>query len=125
MHGYSQGGQIMDDAFCGGPDGTSLNSTGGLMPERVARNVAAIILMGDPRHVAGLFFNVGNATAPGFAARPLGFRCPQFESRMQSYCDSPDPYCANGTSPEYHQSYGRRYGTQALAFIVRKLLVGL
>lgn len=42
----------MNDAFCGGPDGTSLSSTTTLIPDAVAKNVATIILMGDPRHVA-------------------------------------------------------------------------
>jgi acetylxylan esterase len=65
MHGYSQGAQIMDDAFCGGPDGSSLDSTRTLVSGAIARNVAAIVLMGDPRHVGGLAFNVGNATAAG------------------------------------------------------------
>ncbi len=55
----------MDDAFCGGPDGSSLNSTAPLVSRIAFRNVAAIILMGDPRHVAGLPYNVGNATAQG------------------------------------------------------------
>jgi acetylxylan esterase len=31
----------------------------------VARNVLAIVLMGNPRHVPGLVFNAGNATAGG------------------------------------------------------------
>ncbi len=55
----------MDDAFCGGPDGSSLNSTKPLVSRRGAEKVAAIILMGDPRHVRGLPYNVGNATAGG------------------------------------------------------------
>ncbi|KAB5570189.1 acetylxylan esterase precursor [Coniochaeta sp. 2T2.1] len=124
MHGYSQGAQIMDDAFCGGPDGGSLNATTTtLVSDAVAANVAAIVLMGDPRHVGGLRFNVGNATAAGFAARPPGFRCPQFEDRMQSYCDSPDPFCSNGSSLATHQGYGSEYGEDALKFIVGKVIV--
>lgn len=55
----------MDDAFCGGPDVPSLNSTGRLVSDAVARNTAAIILMGNPRHVDGLPFNVGSAIAGG------------------------------------------------------------
>lgn len=55
----------MDDAFCGGPDGESLNRTNVLVSSTIARNVVAIVLMGDPRHVGGLVFNVGNATASG------------------------------------------------------------
>ncbi|KAK3368052.1 cutinase [Podospora didyma] len=123
MHGYSQGAQIMDDAFCGGPDLPQLNSSVSLVSKATARNVAAIIWMGNPRHVDGLPFNVGNATAGGFAARPVGFKCSAFENRIQAYCDSPDPFCANGTDPDTHQGYGRVYGRDALFFIVRKLLL--
>ncbi|KAH8880718.1 Acetylxylan esterase At 0.90 angstrom resolution [Thozetella sp. PMI_491] len=126
MHGYSQGAQIMDDAFCGGPDGTSLNSTVPLVSRVAARNVAAIILMGDPRHVGGLPYNAGNATGPGFAARPVGFQCPAFQDRMQLYCDSPDPFCSNGTNnavgSAVHEGYGKEYGHDALRFILGKVI---
>lgn len=60
-----QGGQLMDDVFCGGPDGQSLPATKSLAQVNIAANVAAIIMMGNPRHVAGLPWNVGNATGPG------------------------------------------------------------
>lgn len=58
----------MDDAFCGGPDGESLPataSTSTLVSAPIGKKVAALIFMGDPRHVAGLPYNVGNATEPG------------------------------------------------------------
>ena len=60
----------MEDAFCGGPDVPSLNSSVPLVSGAVARNVAAVILMGNPRHVDGLPFNVGNATAGGVSVDP-------------------------------------------------------
>ncbi|KIH92224.1 acetyl xylan esterase (Axe1) [Sporothrix brasiliensis 5110] len=123
MHGYSQGAQILDNAFCGGPDGDSLLATPPLIQTAIGKNVAAIIMMGNPRHVAGLPYNVGNATAPGFAARPVGFQCPLYQARIQSYCDSPDPFCANGTDAAFHQGYGTRNGGDALQFIVGKVLL--
>ncbi|OAA58552.1 acetylxylan esterase precursor [Niveomyces insectorum RCEF 264] len=123
LHGYSQGAQVIDDAFCGGPDGASLSASPSLIQNAIGANVAAVVLMGNPRHVAGLPFNVGNATASGFAARPAGFECPLYQSRMQSYCDSPDPYCANGTDAQFHEGYGKRNGVQALQFIVSKVIV--
>ncbi len=55
----------MDDAFCGGPDGVSVNSTGRLVSDGVAKKTVAIILMGNPRHVDGVVFNVGSAVLPG------------------------------------------------------------
>ncbi|KAI5926697.1 cutinase-domain-containing protein [Camillea tinctor] len=121
MVGYSQGAQIMDDAFCGGPDGASLSTTEASVSAGVSSMVAAIILMGDPRHVDGLPYNVGNATAGGFAARPVGFSCPAFENIIQSYCDAEDPFCAKGTSMATHQGYGREYGQQAFEFVQKQL----
>ncbi|ERT00792.1 hypothetical protein HMPREF1624_02025 [Sporothrix schenckii ATCC 58251] len=110
MHGYSQGAQILDNAFCGGPDGDSLLATPPLIQTAIGKNVAAIIMM-------------GNATAPGFAARPVGFQCPLYQARIQSYCDSPDPFCANGTDAAFHQGYGTRNGGDALRFILKKALL--
>ncbi|KAI2614098.1 carbohydrate esterase family 5 protein [Hypoxylon fragiforme] len=119
--GYSQGAQIVDDAFCGGPDGLSVNTTSASVSAGVSKMVAAIILMGNPRHVDGLPFNVGNATAGGFAARPAGFRCAAFENIIQAYCDAEDPFCAKGNSTATHQGYGREYGQAALRFVQSKL----
>ncbi|KAI0385872.1 carbohydrate esterase family 5 protein [Hypomontagnella monticulosa] len=121
MVGYSQGAQIVDDAFCGGPDGFSLNTTRATVSPGVSQMVAAIILMGNPRHVDGLPFNVGNATASGFAARPVEFQCPAFENIIQAYCDAEDPFCAKGNSTATHQGYGREYGQEALQFVQGKL----
>lgn len=55
----------MDDAMCGGPDGSSLNTTYGLIPGGVGMNIAAVVLMGNPRHVDGLPYNVGDAVEGG------------------------------------------------------------
>jgi acetylxylan esterase len=72
MVGYSQGSQIMDDAFCGGPDGSAMSTTAAPLPAAIGAKVAVLIWMGDPRHVAGLSYNVGTAqgggvSLPGFA----------------------------------------------------------
>ncbi|GAW18328.1 hypothetical protein ANO14919_078030 [Xylariales sp. No.14919] len=116
--GYSQGGQIMDNALCGGA-GATLTGTA-LAAVKVA------IFMGDPHNVAGLPYNVGTCTAGGFAARPSGFQCsPASPSIIQSYCDSTDPYCCNGNDANSHQQYVNKYGTQALAFIKSKLDVSV
>lgn len=40
--------------------------------------------MGNPRHVAGLSFNVGNATEPGVSGNPLDVRKPQLLTRWSS-----------------------------------------
>lgn len=97
--------------------------------------------MGDPRNVAGLPYNVGTCTTYGvstfrrvvkpiclaflnlcdqFDAHQAGFNCAA-ASKIQSYCDSADPYCCTGNDPNVHQGYGQEYGSQALAFVNSKL----
>ncbi|TVY65764.1 Acetylxylan esterase, partial [Lachnellula suecica] len=119
--GYSQGGQIMDDAFCGGGD-TSEGITSTAIPIQAAAvtMIKAAIFMGDPRHIAGLSYNVGTCQASGFAPRPSGFQCPS-ASKIQSYCDAADPYCCNGSNAATHQGYGSEYGQAALTFIKSKI----
>jgi hypothetical protein len=40
---------------------------------------------------------------------------------MQSYCDSTDPYCCDGSDAATHNGYGTEYGADALTFIKGKL----
>ncbi|KAK4116122.1 carbohydrate esterase family 5 protein [Canariomyces notabilis] len=112
--GYSQGGQIMDNALCGG--------AGATLTGAALNAVKAAIFMGDPHNNVGLPYNVGTCRNKGFAARPNGFQCsPANPAIIQSYCDSTDPYCCNGNDANSHQQYVNKYGQQALAFI-KKLL---
>ncbi|KAH6662343.1 acetyl xylan esterase II precursor, partial [Halenospora varia] len=119
--GYSQGGQIMDNAFCGGGDSNEgITSTAIPIQASAVNMIKAAIFMGDPRHIVGLSYNVGTCQASGFAPRPSGFQCPS-AAKIQSYCDSPDPYCCNGNDANAHQQYGNKYGQAALTFINGKL----
>jgi acetylxylan esterase len=120
--GYSQGGQIMDDAFCGGGDANEgLSSTAIPIQAAAVNMIKAAIFMGDPRYVYGLApYQVGTCRASGFAPRPSGYSCPS-ASKIQSYCDAADPYCCNGSDANTHQGYGTEYGQAALTFINSKL----
>jgi len=112
--GYSQGGQIMDNALCGGA-GATLTGT-------ALAAVKAAIFMGDPHNRDGLPYNVGTCKAQGFSARPAGFSCsPANTGIIKSYCDAADPYCCNGNDSNAHQQYASKYGSEALAFIKSKL----
>ncbi|KAJ7596059.1 putative acetyl xylan esterase [Mycena floridula] len=119
--GYSQGGQIMDDAYCGGGDtNEGLGSTAIPISAAAQKKIAAAIFMGDPRHIPGLSYNVGTCQASGFAPRPSGFQCP-YASNIQSYCDAADPYCCNGSDANTHQGYANEYGSVALTFVKNKV----
>ena len=68
--GYSQGGQIMDDAYCGGGDtNEGLSSTAIPISAAAQKQIAAAIFMGDPRHIPGLSYNVGTCQASGVCLR--------------------------------------------------------
>ncbi|KAJ7767963.1 catalytic core domain of acetyl xylan esterase [Mycena maculata] len=119
--GYSQGGQIMDDAYCGGGDtNEGLTSTAIPISAAAQTKIAAAIFMGDPRYIPGLPYNVGTCDADGFAPRPAGFVCP-YASNIQSYCDASDPYCCNGDNAATHEGYATEYGAVALAFVEEKV----
>ncbi|KAK2763838.1 carbohydrate esterase [Arachnomyces sp. PD_36] len=119
--GYSQGGQIMDDALCGGGDtNAGWAETAVPLSASAVTQVKAAIFMGNPRWIVGLPYEVGTCQAGGFAARPSGFSCPN-GSVIQSYCDAADPYCCNGNDQNTHQGYGGVYGQDALSFIQSQL----
>ncbi|KAK3361858.1 cutinase-domain-containing protein [Lasiosphaeria ovina] len=120
--GYSQGGQIMDNAYCGGPDtGSGISSSTVPISASALNMIKAVILMGNPRYVAGLSYDVGTCAAQGFAPRPGGYMCPSGGAKIQNYCDAADPYCCTGSDQATHQGYGTKYGQQALTFIKAKL----
>ncbi|KAL2185726.1 carbohydrate esterase family 5 protein [Thermothelomyces heterothallicus CBS 203.75] len=121
--GYSQGGQIIDNAVCGGPDtGSGITTTTPPISAAALNQIKAVIEMGSPRFVAGLSYDVGTCTAQGFAARPRGYVCgSNSASKIQSYCDSTDPYCCTGNDANSHQQYGNKYGQQALDFVKARL----
>jgi acetylxylan esterase len=58
--GYSQGGQIFDNAMCGG--------AGSTLSGAALKAVRAAIFMGDPRYVSGSSYNVGTCKAKGVSA---------------------------------------------------------
>jgi len=61
-----QGGQIFDDAFCGGGDSNEgLSSTAIPIQASAVNMIKAAIFMGDPRHIVGLSYNVGTCQASG------------------------------------------------------------
>jgi len=56
----------MDDAYCGGGDSNEgLSSTAIPIQSSALSKIAAAIFMGDPRHIAGLSYDVGTCQASG------------------------------------------------------------
>ncbi|EQB54919.1 cutinase [Colletotrichum gloeosporioides Cg-14] len=136
MLGFSQGAQIMDNAYCGGGDSIEgVKNTNVLISQQALGAVKVAIFMGDPRYVAGLPYEVGTCQTKGvsgsnlshftdqhdqFAPRPQGFQCP-FGNNIKSFCDSADPFCCNGNDPVAHLQYPNIYGDQIRQFVSDKL----
>jgi hypothetical protein len=74
--GYSQGAQITDNAFCGGPDsGQGYSQTTPAFSAAALNQIKAVIEMGNPRYVYGVSYQVGTCRTQGFSARPSGYSC--------------------------------------------------
>ncbi|KAJ4007796.1 hypothetical protein NW766_009601 [Fusarium irregulare] len=121
MIGYSQGGQIMDNNICGGPDnGASISDSSVPLSASAVNQVKAVVMLGNPRYINGLAYGVGTCDAGGFDARPEGFTCPNAD-KVKIYCDAEDPFCCNGNDSAHHQQYVELYGKEALEFVNSKL----
>lgn len=61
-----KGGQITDDALCGGGDpDESYSNTAVTFSASAVTQIKAAILMGDPRYIAGKSYDVGTCAAGG------------------------------------------------------------
>lgn len=69
-----QGGQIFDNAFCGGGDpNQGLSNTAVLLSASAVNMVKAAIFMGDPRYIYGLPYEVGTCRAKGVSRGSIVF----------------------------------------------------
>ena len=74
--GYSQGGQVADNAFCGGPDANQgYSTTTPAFSAAAMSQIKAVIEMGNPRFRSGVAYQVGTCKTQGFSPRPQGYSC--------------------------------------------------
>ncbi|KAM5381709.1 hypothetical protein ACJZ2D_002929 [Fusarium nematophilum] len=118
--GYSQGGQVASDSFCGGAgDGFSDNKA--LPTDFVKGSVVAIIIFGDPSHVANASYNLGTSNNDGIFARDDIKLCEdEYSDIIRSYCDTGDTYCDQGNDTDVHGEYMTKYGDDAADFVVEQ-----
>ena len=57
--------------------------------------IAAVVLMGDPRYLPNKSFNAGTSKTKGLFPRGNDALLDSFAARIQSYCDTGDPFCAS------------------------------
>jgi acetylxylan esterase len=119
--GYSQGAQLVGDVLGGGGGGV-LGATSAPVTAAVAGKVVAVIQMGDPRHLPNQSFNVGTGSgATGLFPRGANQSLAPFAAKIQSYCDTGDPFCAGGANIAVHLNYTDKYDNAAESFILGKI----
>lgn len=131
LMGYSQGAQVVADYLSGqNVQGFAQNSSiDTAPPASTLARVAAVVIMGDPSiNITSNPFHVGNSTQSGLFSRHANssdvFTSSGLASRMQSYCDALDPYCASAGNFDHisvHLLYVPEYGANATSFVVNKI----
>jgi acetylxylan esterase len=120
--GYSQGAEVSMDVIAG----NSEVSGGTVAPvsTSISSHVAAIANFGDPGHVVNQPWDLGTATRNGLFPRStsqLQLLSAFGSSKIASWCDSGDPFCASGANLSVHLSYLNRYQNAAASFVLSKI----
>src|SRR5215475_15315204 len=100
--GYSQGAQVSLDVIAGNSE---VGGTVAAVSTSISSHVVAIANFGDPGHVVSQPWDLGTATLNGLFPRSTSQiqRLSAFGgSKIASWCDSGDPYCASGASLNVH-----------------------
>ncbi|KAM0555765.1 hypothetical protein ACHAPJ_006160 [Fusarium lateritium] len=120
VFGYSQGGQITTDTFCGGSGG-DFSDNKPISTDLVKDSVVAIIVFGDPSHVANASYNLGSSKKDGVFERDDIKLCEDsYNDIIRSYCDKGDVYCDQGDDSEVHGEYVSKYGDDVADFVVKQ-----
>jgi acetylxylan esterase len=113
--GYSQGAQIVGDVLGGGGGNKSVDGAGDgkatpPAAASVTSHVTAVAQYGDPRRIPSQSFDVGSDKgAEGIFPRLKTQLLTSFASKIQSYCDTGDPFCAKGFNLSAHLDYVEKY----------------
>ncbi|EKJ74443.1 hypothetical protein NXS19_007371 [Fusarium pseudograminearum] len=118
VFGYSQGGQVASDVFCGGSGG-DFPTNKPLTVNDVEKNVVAIITFGDPSHVANVSYDLGSSINDGIFQRNDTKLCEdKYSGILHAYCDTGDVYCDRGDDTDVHKSYFEKYGKKVEDLVV-------
>jgi hypothetical protein len=118
--GYSQGAEVSMDVIAG----NSEVGTVAPVSTSISSHVVAIANFGDPGHVVNQPWDLGTATLNGLFPRStsqLQLLSAFGSSKIASWCDSGDPYCASGANLNVHLTYLNRYQNAAASFVLSKI----
>lgn len=121
--GFSQGAHVASDMVCGA-DAQFFEGTDELA-DRFVKNLVAVVMFGNPAHMADAPWNAGTSTRDGIFVRRNPEDCEPYVSKMRSWCDTGDIYCDSGDDEEVHVSYVEKYADDATEFVVSMYKQGL
>ncbi|KAM7192870.1 Acetylxylan esterase 2 [Naviculisporaceae sp. PSN 640] len=120
LMGYSQGAHVSADVVCGNSEAGFPQSDP--LSADITEKISAIVLMGDPSHVASAPFNRGTSKKDGMFPRlNTASGCAAVQDKMVSYCDTGDRFCDRGDDEGVHRRYIQVYGAEAVSFVVNKV----
>jgi hypothetical protein len=120
--GYSQGAEVSMDVIAGNSE---VGGTVTPVSTSISSHVAAIANFGDPGHVVNRSWDLGTATLNGLFPRSASqlqlLSAFGGSSKIASWCDSGDPFCASGANLNVHLTYLNRYQNAAASFVLSKI----
>ena len=119
--GYSQGAEVSMDVIAGNSE---VRGTVAAVSTSISSHVVAIANFGDPGHVVNQPWDLGTATLNGMFSRStsqLQLLTAFGSSKIASWCDSGDPFCASGSNLNVHLTYLNRYQNAAASFVLSKI----
>ncbi|TQN72028.1 Acetylxylan esterase 2 [Colletotrichum shisoi] len=129
LMGYSQGALVLGDILAGRGDNSVLrNLTQPLVKSCGAgRQISAILLYGNPRHLPNQTYNVGNVSAadatskyPRTATQVTDLS--KYANRICDFCNFHDRVCdARGNDLSAHLAHSADYNAEAVAWSQSKL----
>jgi len=119
--GYSQGAEVSMDVVAGNSE---VGGSVAPVSTSISSHIVVIANFGDPGHVVSQPWDLGTATRNGLFPRSssqLSLLSAFGGSKIASWCDSGDPYCASGFNLSVHLSYLNRYQNAAASFVLSKI----
>jgi acetylxylan esterase len=120
--GYSQGAEVTMDVITGNPE---VGGTVAPVSTSISSHVVALANFGDPGHVVSQPWDLGTATRNGLFPRSTSqlqlLSAFGGSTKIASWCDSGDPYCASGANLNVHLTYLNRYQNAAASFVLSKI----
>ncbi|KAJ5500570.1 hypothetical protein N7453_009621 [Penicillium expansum] len=117
--GYSQGAQLVSEVLCGGAS-DQFNHNPSLSPDKVKNSVIAVVLFGDPTHIANTTYDRGTSVHNGVSPRTNNTVCREYSDRMASWCDKGDEFCDAGNVDAVHGLYIQKYNSTMIQYVVQR-----